>query len=653
MNLFRSAFKGWTRRDDEATSNPSSPDMPRHTSTPTPTPPPTSSPLSSLSTDSSFATAAADSPNGTAKAVTPDPAPNGGAEAEIDSGEDEATIVSGHGHDRGDDEGHEPPQYHKAKNLPPELKEHCRVYLEEALPRQAIFLLDSLLSTRPADPCIAAYCPPPSQISLLCSNIIHPDFTTRPKEPDWPQISLHSLAYLRDLLAVFGPLHAGFKESVLFGTNAISDLDTDMNVTVPGNDENGLNADERGLVRLSPRYGNDSVWQRGRDFFSVVGWAFNCSVLYPERWQWWARWLEFMLDLLEKDVEERHRLDMENSSDDMPLLQTSILASYIAQRSGRTADITMWAMKALFADGDTPSTSVFQEVWPREHKSRSPLQQRTPNKRKRENVNIDKGEYGGYLDDESVHSSQASEPPTPQNNRKAMLSLPTLADADLLATAYGETIPLRQRLFSLISYLCYSLNDTSPMDFSNLYKRFEQKVKELPLSIFSSFINHATSMLRVDQQIEMLQGVLFLFLPPGALSPRKVDRDRFEEGGVSPAILERCFLPYPANTIEIEDNIKMSLLLENLLMLVWRHIDGDQCFSENLTQAVVTGIQARRDKINKKKTRGGGRAKGFSDAEVEAKALLEASDARLVWLSEVIVDSAAAAENDDAMDEDG
>ncbi|KAI0527719.1 hypothetical protein F5B22DRAFT_632334 [Xylaria bambusicola] len=642
----------------------------RDTRTPTPTPPPpspsqnpipTSSPLSSLPTDSSFATATADSPNATNGHPSRG---SGGAEDEIESGGDEATVVSDNGRDRTGDEGRDPPQYHKAKNLPPELKEHCRVYLEEALPRQAIFLLDSLLSTRPTDPYVPAYCPPPSQISLICSNIVHPDFTTRPKEPDWPQISLQSLAYLRDLLAVFGPLHAGFKESVLFGTNATSDLDPDMNVMAPDGDGNGLDADERGLVRLSPRYGNDSVWQRGRDFFSLVGWAFNCSVLYPERWQWWARWLGFMLDLLEKDVEERHRLDMKNGSDDMPLLQSSILASYIAQRSGRTADVTMWAMKALFADGDTPSTSVFQEVWPREHKSRSPLQQRTPNKRKRENVNIDKGEYGGYLDDESVHSSQASEPPTPQKNRKAMLSsLPTLADADILETAYGETIPLRQRLFSLMSYLCYTLNDTSPMDFSNLYKRFEQKVKELPLPIFSSFINHATSMLRVDQQIEMLQGVLFLFLPPGALSPRKVDRERFEDGGISPAILERCFLPYPANTIEVEDNVKMSLLLENLLMLVWRHIDdgdGEECFSENLTRAARTGIEARRDKINKKKTRGGrgaAAAKGFSDVEGEAKALLEASDARLAWLSEAIVVStstaAEAGNDDDAMDEDG
>jgi hypothetical protein len=155
-----------------------------------------------------------------------------------------------------------------------------------------------------------------------------------------------------------------------------------------------------------------------------------------------------MLDVLEKDLDERYRLDMESGCPDMPLLRSSILASYISQRSGRTADRIMWIMKALFADGTMSATSVFPEVWPREHKSKS---QRTINKRKREKINIDKGEYGGYLDDESVHSSQASEPPTPQKNNTNR----RLVEEQALETAYLETIPLRQRLFSLVSLLSY------------------------------------------------------------------------------------------------------------------------------------------------------------------------------------------------------
>lgn len=509
------------------------------------------------------------------------------------------------------------------------------MYLEEALPRQAIFLLDSLLSTRADDPQESAYCPPPSQIALLCSIIVHPDFTTRPKEPDWPQISLQALVYLRDLLAVLGPVNAGFKEAVLFGTGTTSDLDSDSHVL----HNSSPDADERGLVRLAPRHGNDSVWQRGRDFFSVVGWALNCSASYPERWQWWGKWLDFMLDLLDADLRERHRLDLEHEFDDLPFLRNSILASYITQRLTRTTDATMWVVKALFADGSSPSTSVFQEIWHREHKSRS---RHAANKRKHERINIDKGEYGGYLDDESIHSSQASEPPTPQKKGSK-----SAWEEEALEAAYIETIPSRQRLFSLVSYLCYALGDAAPIEFSNLYQKFEQRIKEQPLSLFSSYINHSTSTLRIDQQIEMLQGVLFLFMPPGALSPRKVDRVRFEQGGISPAILERCFLPYPANTIEVEDHVKMSLLLENLLMLVWQYGEEDERFSDNLGEAVRKGIEARWEKVNKKKTRGRGRA--MNETELGARAALKASDARLGWLVDAIEEGSV---GNDAMEED-
>jgi len=152
-----------------------------------------------------------------------------------------------------------------------------------------------------------------------------------------------------------------------------------------------------------------------------------------------------MLDIIEKDLYERLRMDEETNDDKMPALRDSILASYITQRSGRTADAIMWIMKALFADGSTSASSVFQEVWHREHKTKSG----GANKRKRDQVNIDKGDYGGYFDDDSVHSSQASEPPTPQKKRVNGEAI----EEQSLAATYVETIAMRQRLFSLVSFL--------------------------------------------------------------------------------------------------------------------------------------------------------------------------------------------------------
>ncbi|KAI1430821.1 hypothetical protein GGR50DRAFT_682910 [Xylaria sp. CBS 124048] len=604
---------------------------PTQNSNATPDSIPTSSPLSSLN---SYTTASATTPS-----------PNGIWEGGLIAGDNSSVIVTKNAHDGDDDGLHDQscsdtqPRYYQAKRLPPELKEHCRVYLEEALPRQAIFLLDSLLSNRSSNRQQAAYCPPPSQISLLCSIVVHPDFTTRPKESDWPQISLQALVYLQDLLAVFGPINAGFKEAVLFGSNATSN---------PNSPEAANNAffddDQRGLVRLAPRYGTDSVWHRSQDFFRVVGWAFNCSVLSPLRWQWWCRWLEFMLDLLEQDLMERHRFDMETGSDDLPTLRSSILASYLNNpRCGRILDTLI---KALFADGSTTATSVFQEVWPRECKVKRRSQD-TLKKRKRDKIDIDKGEYGGYLDDES----QPSEPPTPQK----LKSKAGRAEQEALEMAYIETVPLRQRLFSWVSYLCFNMgDDLAPIRTSDLYEKFAQRVKELPLALFSAFINTSASMLRVDQQIEMLQNVIFLLIAPGALHPRRVDRAKAEQGAISPAILERCFLPYAAGTIQVEDNVKMSLLLENLLMIVWQHSTLDETFSDDLLNVVVKGIDARRDKVNKKKIRG--RPKVPEDEELEARAALETSSERLEWLAEVIAERPKVKSedyDDNMVDEDG
>ncbi|KAI1815975.1 hypothetical protein GGS20DRAFT_276816 [Poronia punctata] len=586
----------------------------------------TSSPLSSLdTTDShtSFATAA-ESPNGIQQEVITysDNSPSA-AEDERDDDPSDAGL----------------PQYYVAKPLPPDLREHTRVYLEEALPRQAISFLANLLSTRPPNCREPAYCPPPSQIALLFSLTIHPDFTTRPKEPDWPGISLQSLVYLRDVLAVFGPINARFKEAILFNSDATSIFDRDS----PPSDHQTSDADERGLVRLMPRFGSDSVWQRGRDFFRVLGWAFNCSVIYPERWKWWRRWVEFMVDIMEHDLYERHRLDEEAGEKNESALGESILALYLTQRSGRTADVLTWMMRAIFADGSAAATSVFQEIWPREYKSKL---HHAANKRKRESVNIDQGHYGGYLDDESVPSSQASEPPTPHKERRRAETV----EEQVLEAAFVETIPLRQRLFSLLSYLCYNLGKDSPIEIASLYEKFAWKIRDLPLAVFASFINTTTSALLVPQQIEVLQCVLSLLIPANALKPEKVDRTRANQGGISPVILERCFLPYPANTIEAVDNAKMSLLLENLVMIILQHGSEGDDFSDNLMDAVNKGIQARQDKIDKRKSRS--RPRPSKGPEAEARAVLASSSSRLTWLGEAIQSNFVSRAGGDAMDED-
>ncbi|KAI0841471.1 hypothetical protein F5Y06DRAFT_307528 [Hypoxylon sp. FL0890] len=518
--------------------------------------------------------------------------------------------------------------YSKASQLPPELKQHCQIYLEESLYLITLNLLNSLLSSGRGRPNNTDYCPPPSQLSLLNTAIVHPKFTTRPKEEGWSEVSVESLVYLRGLLSRFGPINGRFKDAFRFISTSRHGTPESFYGDEPNYGGNADDGDDT-YAQMRRGYHQDGIWRRGQDFFHVVGWAFNCSVLYPNRWRYWRHWLNFMFDLLQQDLVERHNLDVESGDPDCPMLRDSILASYIGQRSGRTAGGGLkWIMDAIFADGSVTASSLFREVWQKEHKENP---ESATKKRKREAVNIDKGNFGGWLDDESVYSSQTSEPPTPQKRRTNSGGLGD-PDFQALEPAYVESIPLRQRLFALLSYLCHFL-PRSPLDISDLYQRFETMVKSLPLPIFTAFVNCGMSALELESQISTLQGILLLLMPTSALSPAKVDRAWQEADGITVEILERCFLPYHANTIAVEDNAKVSVLLENLLQIMW--CNGSEKFGEELRAAIEKGIAAREGKIKKKKTSVRGRMNA-EDPDAEARVVLEMSGQRLLALLELI-----------------
>lgn len=159
-------------------------------------------------------------------------------------------------------------------------------------------------------------------------------------------------------------------------------------------------------------------------------------------------------------------------------------------------------------------------------------------------------------------------------------------------------------------------------------------VKSLPLPIFTAFVNNRLSALKLESQISTLQGILILLMPASALSPAKVDRSWEETERITAEILERCFLPYPANTILVEDNAKVSILLENILHIVW--LDGREDFGDSFRAAVQKGIDARELKAKKKKTSIRGRTVNTDDPDAEARVVLEMSAQRLLTLVDLI-----------------
>jgi hypothetical protein len=468
--------------------------------------------------------------------------------------------------------------------------------------------------------------PPASHLSLLATLTVHPLHTTRIDRPDHLHVSSQALTYLRNLLAIVGPLNADFRTAFRFQQGTLRWNRRQQS----GHHSHGYNSDvsdggesDPDEDRLSGNLANQSsLWARGQDFWSVVGWAMNCSVLYPHRWRHWKVWLEFMLDVLEKDWDERERLDSQaweasGRDRDVPITsrQEAMIVTYMdQQQSGRRGNYKA-IMKALLADGGSISSSSFREVFERE--PRGPKKEFK--KRKREALDLANDKFGDYFDDDSV-SSSASEPPTPQKPRDKRIHDTSFG---LSHPGLAESIYLRLRLFKLLSLATYTLY--KPADLAALYEAFAGAIKLLPLEVFSLYVTQRSNPLLPEIHVTILKELFHLLLPSSHKNPGRVDPEADAVGSLTMIMLEVCYAPHPANTVAMEDNAKLSLVVESAMQLLWG-CDSLE-YTGSLEQAVEEGIVARETKAKKKRT---GKARGRTDPSDElAQAVLNSSAERL------------------------
>lgn len=293
-----------------------------------------------------------------------------------------------------------------------------------------------------------ALVPPPPQLGMLATLAIHPKHTSKLANLEAHDVSSLSLSYLRSVLATVGPVNAKLRDAFVFreddgprkrGVRTRRHANSSSPLQGPQDEEDAISGTTANA---------GSIWARGQDFWNVLGWAFNCSVLYPHRWRWWKPWLEFMLDVLEADYEERTRLDQERGRkehfEEHGMLKESLLMSYVAPRNHRSNPLRS-IVTALFADGNPSSRAIFTEVFSKETKVAS----KNKKKRKHSRINLDNDEFGDYDDDSSTGGS---EPPTPENQRTSEKGLYSTSWAD---TALAESIPLRHRVFALVSLAAF------------------------------------------------------------------------------------------------------------------------------------------------------------------------------------------------------
>lgn len=503
------------------------------------------------------------------------------------------------------------------------------------------------------------FIPSPPHLAVAATFIVHPSTTTRAKTAEEKEAPSAALRLLRLTNALVGPITARFDIAFAF---------THFESSRQGNrrrreDESpgGYEVlDETKLLNLELGQ-SSAVWSRAEDFWHAVGWAFNTSVLHPERWECWQLWLEFMCEVLENDWAERGKqLERENGEAgdgekqqekrQRWILEQSLIFGYIQGSSagyGRDRRI----LRAIFADGTSSSVNEFREVFRNELKPLKRDQENNIKKREAE-VNIDEEQYGDYLtkdEDEDEEDAVAREsnnntPSTserrPKRTRRGTkadqpaTTTPATTASSALHYAHGvfsllgglPSLSLRQRLLHLLSAVSEALPQSFlPLD--ELYHLFVENIRHLPLPIYQSFISpHASTYFSPAAQTILCESLLYR-LRESIAAPEAED----ERNLLNQSKLQRCYLPYAASTASVVDNTRISMALEALLAML---ADSDLLrITEKLREAVLEGIEARAEKAQEEVRRN----QVSREAEsMEWSWLLESGDRLLFMMNELL-----------------
>ncbi|KAL8784438.1 MAG: hypothetical protein Q9213_003961 [Squamulea squamosa] len=510
------------------------------------------------------------------------------------------------------------PAWRTVKLLPYELREHCFIYFEESLYIPALHLLSSLLTSGTASTVpTPAFLPPPQHLALVATLAVHPSLTTRARSEDRLQASNLALKYLRLLLDLVGPVNGNLGEAFAFSTVETSSRRGARRRTT-GDD---LSPTKDDLDRINSELANaGSVWARAQDFWHVVGWAFNCSLLHEKRWEIWQLWLHYMVDVLDTDWTLRAQMRMEDSDNEQDPRERSIIVQYLVG-GDTSARQERRILRAVFADGTSKSIAEFPEIWRNETKERK---MDVDNGKAEAGLDIEADNWGLYMDDSSSSSDLENAPPPRSPVAAASSTNAPTTLPDVTAPFGGpQSIALRLRLLSLLSTVSVFLPNTfTPL--STLYNLYLEHIRPLPLPSFFILIS-PSSMKHFHQSAasSITQIILRSLIASSAPPPQTDDLTQKD--------LERCYLPYPANTGSFSDNTKVSLCVETLLRLLQRHC-GLYWNHGHLQETVEKGIAAREQKA-KKAGKGRGKVKGDVEAE---RIWLRASASRMRGLVELV-----------------
>jgi hypothetical protein len=263
--------------------------------------------------------------------------------------------------------------------------------------------------------------------------VVHPQFTTRAKTEQDLLASNNALQFLYQVLNIFGPLGARFSDVFAFKSR----VQTRRKI----NSQTFLDESEPSQL-VSPFVKEQSVFTQTEDFWSIVGWAFNTSTLWPKRWARWKLWLNLMLDVIDADFDARMSL----ASTETTSLKSgvSMAESILQAPDGRTSRRRF--MRAILARASEKSQNEFGEVFLNETKERKVKDETV----RRRTLNLEQDQCGDYdadLDEDEVMEDVQSEARDSEEDGSSSES-----DKEEEAVVQMDVIKLQQRFLVLVGY---------------------------------------------------------------------------------------------------------------------------------------------------------------------------------------------------------
>ncbi|ELR03142.1 hypothetical protein GMDG_05971 [Pseudogymnoascus destructans 20631-21] len=466
------------------------------------------------------------------------------------------------------------------------LLENIKIYFEENLANDALDLLQHLVisgkrTTAPPGSRPNSVIPPPSYLDLISTLSIHPRHTTYTKSRDDHQAALNALGYLQLLPALVSVKDSRVGQAFRFEEGRSAEIQRwergtkrKARVALEGSEAVAFDDDV-----IDHPIARDSIWTQAKDFWHVVGWAVNCAVWHRRRWEYWQLWLEFMILVMERDLEERIALRDAGEEGEGGRPEESILGRFLLlNEGGESRQVWKRAAKAIFADGSERAMNEFPLVWREETK-------------------------------------------VPKDDDMEMYKAPSIyrdvedPSKDWLSRTGPGVRDLRIRLITLLLHISHQTLSTS-LSPSSLSDLLASHITHLPYPIYTSLLRASPlDTLPLSSLSTLTQTIASWLIDHAAPANPGPDDAPTQD------TLAMCFLPFAANTSSLEDNARLSWAVE-ILQRMYFDAHRDESPTRAFVKAAEAGIAARAKRVRDAKVRTG--VKGEED-EMFRQQMLESS----------------------------